>query len=294
MARKKNINIILPPTQSRDNPAHLFMFMCFFFLWVVYDNTMWMGRCPAQCHNHISTKQMPSCNLSQSLNFFFFLSLSLSHPPPVPVTVLSLPRFGHYWGFQKPVCFKSGCLQFLCGSVLLRSLALFCADLHTFVLICVCLRPTALEWNVPGFSLPTTPQKFPWLPQKTCRGQPLSFGSLTPSDDSQDVPLISLGLTGHFRHPKVFLKSSEQKTLLKQACLVNFSLPWAPKTRQLIKCTASLLISEATFLAKAPHKCLVFLLENVAFPGKIASIVRKWRGLPNGSLLNDRGGASLN
>ena len=31
MTRKKHINKILAPTQSRDNPANLFMFMCFFF-----------------------------------------------------------------------------------------------------------------------------------------------------------------------------------------------------------------------------------------------------------------------
>ena len=31
MARKRHINKILPPTQSRDNPAHLFLFMCFSF-----------------------------------------------------------------------------------------------------------------------------------------------------------------------------------------------------------------------------------------------------------------------
>ena len=29
--KKKHIHRILPPTQSRDNPAHLFMFMCFSF-----------------------------------------------------------------------------------------------------------------------------------------------------------------------------------------------------------------------------------------------------------------------
>ena len=31
MTRKKHINKFLAPTQSRDNPANLFMFMCFFF-----------------------------------------------------------------------------------------------------------------------------------------------------------------------------------------------------------------------------------------------------------------------
>ena len=30
MTRKKHINNFLAPTQSRDNPANLFMFMCFF------------------------------------------------------------------------------------------------------------------------------------------------------------------------------------------------------------------------------------------------------------------------
>ena len=33
MAQKKHINKFLAPTQSRDNPANLFMFMCFFFPW---------------------------------------------------------------------------------------------------------------------------------------------------------------------------------------------------------------------------------------------------------------------
>ena len=32
MTQKKHINEILPPTQSRDNPANLFMFTCFLFL----------------------------------------------------------------------------------------------------------------------------------------------------------------------------------------------------------------------------------------------------------------------
>ena len=31
---KKHINKILPPTQSEDNPANIFMFMCFYFSWV--------------------------------------------------------------------------------------------------------------------------------------------------------------------------------------------------------------------------------------------------------------------
>ena len=31
MTRKKHINKFLAPTQSRDSPANLFMFMCFFF-----------------------------------------------------------------------------------------------------------------------------------------------------------------------------------------------------------------------------------------------------------------------
>ena len=31
MTRKKHINKFLAPTRSRDNPANLFMFMCFFF-----------------------------------------------------------------------------------------------------------------------------------------------------------------------------------------------------------------------------------------------------------------------
>ena len=30
MNQKTHINIILPPAQSQDNPANLFMFMCFF------------------------------------------------------------------------------------------------------------------------------------------------------------------------------------------------------------------------------------------------------------------------
>ena len=33
MTRKKHINNFLAPTQSRDNPANLLMFMCFFFPW---------------------------------------------------------------------------------------------------------------------------------------------------------------------------------------------------------------------------------------------------------------------
>ena len=33
MTRKKHINKFLAPTQSRDNPANLFMFMCFSFFW---------------------------------------------------------------------------------------------------------------------------------------------------------------------------------------------------------------------------------------------------------------------
>ena len=32
MTPKKHINKILPPTQSRDNPQNLLMFMCFLFL----------------------------------------------------------------------------------------------------------------------------------------------------------------------------------------------------------------------------------------------------------------------
>ena len=120
----------------------------------------------------------------------------------------------------------SGCLQFLRGS----AFALFCAHLRISVLICVFLCPTVFSttafgncrdfpgsppsfpgsfsatspevlslWNLtaiqrfpgsfPDFpgSSPDFPGSFPDFPG----GQPLSLGSLTPSSDSQKLPLIS-------------------------------------------------------------------------------------------------------
>ena len=52
-------------------------------------------------------------------------------------------------GVPKPGCFKPGCLQFLCGNVLLRPFAFFCALLRTRVgallcalnFACLCVRP---------------------------------------------------------------------------------------------------------------------------------------------------------
>ena len=65
-----------------------------------------------------------------------------------------LGDFGQCWlGVPKPGCFKPGCLQFLRGSVLLRSFAPFCAlcaFLRTFVcallrtFVCALLRSFAL------------------------------------------------------------------------------------------------------------------------------------------------------
>ena len=68
---------------------------------------------------------------------------------------------GKNLGFPKSGCFKSGGLQFLCRSALLRffapfcapwpwrsfalAFALLCADLRSFAFVCVFLRPTAFR-----------------------------------------------------------------------------------------------------------------------------------------------------
>ena len=40
MTRKQHIKKILAPTQSRDNPANLFMFMCFVFPWNLWTERL--------------------------------------------------------------------------------------------------------------------------------------------------------------------------------------------------------------------------------------------------------------
>ena len=42
--KRKHINNFLAPTQSRDNPANLFMFMCFFFPWTLAHKTLSAGH----------------------------------------------------------------------------------------------------------------------------------------------------------------------------------------------------------------------------------------------------------